>query len=238
MAADAAAQAGPKLLDAGVGLPSAIVYVGDSFFYDNNGLDGHVARLRAADGTAIELRSSSFTFPRAGLSWHDLDSYFRAGKEFDVAVMMDCSQCPLHPTLNEAFRENTRKSADIVRKHGAKPAFFMTWAYANKPEMTAELAEAYTTAGNDNDALVIPAGLAFARALARKRDINLHMPDKRHPTLAGTYLASATTYAALFHRSPVGLKYTAGLDQETATFLQAMARETVQDYFGQTPRTR
>ena len=76
--------------------------------------------------------------------------------------------------------------------------------------MTEQLAEAYTRVGNDNDALVIPAGLAFTRVVARRPHINLYLPDERHPSLAGTYLAAATTYAALFKRSPVGLGYTAG----------------------------
>ena len=92
------------------------------------------------------------------------------------------------------------------------------------------MAEAYTRVGNENDALVIPAGLAFARVVEQRPDINLYLPDKRHPTLAGTYLAAATTYAALFKRSPVGLGYTAGLDPEVARFLQTVAWETVQGY--------
>jgi hypothetical protein len=108
--------------------------------------------------------------------------------------------------------------------------FFMSWAYLDKPEMTEQLAEAYTRVGNDNDALVIPAGLAFARVVERRPDITLYLPDKRHPTLAGTYLAAATTYAALFKRSPVGLGYTAGLGPEAARFLQEAAWEAVQDY--------
>ena len=83
---------------------------------------------------------------------------------FDLAIMMDCSQCPIHPQLKSVFVEYARKHSDTVRKHGAKPVWFMSWAYADKPEMTAELAEAYTRAANDNDAFVIPAGLAFARA--------------------------------------------------------------------------
>ena len=36
--------------------------------------------------------------------------------------------------------------------------------------MTAQLAAAYTEAGNANDALVIPAGLAFAKALYKRLD--------------------------------------------------------------------
>ena len=57
-------------------------------------------------------------------------------------------------------------------------------------------------------------------------------PDKRHPSLAGTYLAAATIYAALFKKSPVGAQYTAGLDEATAKHLQTVAWDTVEDYFG------
>jgi hypothetical protein len=37
-------------------------------------------------------------------------------------------------------------------------------------------------------------------------------------------------YASLYKKSPVGIKYFAGLDEATATHLQTMAWETVQDY--------
>ena len=48
---------------------------------------------------------------------------------------------------------------------------------------------------------------------------------------AGTYLAACTAYAALYRKSPVGLDYSAGLDAELATLLQAAAWETSQDCF-------
>src|SRR4029077_12078129 len=111
-------------------------------------------------------------------------------------------------------------------------------AYADRPEMTAALAEAYTQAAKQNDAFVIPAGLAFARSLARRSELIVHASDKRHPSLAGTYLAACTVYAALFKKSPEGLGYTAGLDAGTATFLQTVAWETVQNYFAAAPPER
>jgi hypothetical protein len=153
-------------------------------------------------------------------------------KLFDAAVMMDCSQCPIHPRLKTVFTEYARKDSDIVRAHGATPVLFMSWAYADKPEMTAELAEAYTTAGNANNALVIPAGLAFARARRQQPELNLYAPDKRHPSLAGTYLAACTSFAALTGRSPVGNSYHATIEEPTARFLQTVAWETVQEYYG------
>src|SRR5262249_38085415 len=150
---------------------------------------------------------------------------------FDLAIMMDCSQCPLHPQLKSAFYEFSKKHSETVRRHGAKPVFFMSWAYADKPGMTAQLADAYTKVGNDNEAFVLPAGLAFAPALAQRPGLVLHAADKRHPSLAGTYLAAATVYGSLFKKSPEGLKYTAGLDEDTAKFLQRIAWETVQHYY-------
>ena len=146
--------------------------------------------------------------------------------------MMDCSQCPIHPQLAGAFRDTVKKDAAIVTQYGARPVLFMSWAYKDKPEMTAELAEAYTVAGNANDALVVPAGLAFAKAIERRPELELYQPDKRHPTLAGTYLAACTTFAAIQKRSPIGNRYIAGLDPELATFLQTVADDTVREFYG------
>jgi len=239
----------PKVTDLG-GPPASILYIGNSFFYFNNGMGGHVSRLNASAEAAKKLRSTDVTISGSSLQWHDVESYFRPNavgafsfdpennvvfnkneKLFDAAVMMDCSQCPIHPELKSQFTEYARRDSDIVRKHGGKPVLFMSWAYQNKPEMTAGLAEAYTVAGNDNNALVIPAGLAFARVVKEHPGINLYVADKRHPTLAGTYLAAATSYAAMFKQSPVGLAYTAGLDAATAKALQETAWATVQDYY-------
>jgi hypothetical protein len=250
LATGAQAQTKPKRLDAGIENPASVLYVGNSFFYYNNSLHSHVgALLKAADPKA-PMRGVSVTISGSGFDWHDVDSYFRPNavssysftgdnkivfnkpdRLFDVTVLMDCSQCPLHPQLKSVFREYAKKHADTVRKHGAKPVFFMSWAYQDAPEMTAQLAEAYTQAGNDNDVYVIPVGLAFARSLAAKPDLMLHAADKRHPSLAGTYLAAATVYASLFKKSPEGLAYTAGLDAEVAKHLQATAWATVQDYY-------
>jgi hypothetical protein len=68
----------------------------------------------------------------------------------EAAVMMDCCQCPIHPQLKSVFTDYARKNSEIVRAHRATPIFFMSWAYADKTEMTAQLAEAFTVAGNAN----------------------------------------------------------------------------------------
>jgi hypothetical protein len=240
----------PKIADAGVTDPASAIWIGNSFFYYNNSMHGHVGQFIAAGMPGFRHRATSVTISGSGFDWHDVDSYFRPNaignysfdannnvvfnkvdRLFDVAIMMDCSQCPLHPQLKGVFKDYAKKNADTVRKHGAKPVYFMSWAYQDVPAMTAQLAEEYTKAANENNAFVIPAGLAFARSIAIKPDLNLYVADKRHPSLAGTYLAACVTYASLFKKSPVDSKYIAGLDPAIARHLQTVAWETVQEYF-------
>ena len=226
------------------------LWVGNSFFYYNNSMHGHVGQLiAAADPGTKGYRATSVTISGSGINWHDLESHFKPGgvgsysfdagnnvvfnsftKPFDVVIMMDCSQCPIHPQLSKFFTEYAAKNSAIARSHGAEPVFFMSWAYADKPEMTEQLAAAYLKAGADNRARVVPAGLAFANSIAKRPDINLYVADKRHPTLAGTYLAACTVMATVYGFSPVGNKYTAGLPAEVAEHLQNVAWETVKGF--------
>ena len=227
-----------------------VLWVGNSFFYYNNSMHGHVGRLLAAANPGEKgYRATSATISGSGINWHDVEAHFKPGgvgsysfdannnvvfntfdKPFDVAIIMDCSQCPVHPQLSKVFHEYAAKHSATVRKYGAEPVFFMSWAYADKPEMTEQLAAAYTQAGADNKAKIVPAGLAFARSIAKRPDLNLYVADKRHPSLMGTYLAACTVLASVYGPSPVGNRYSAGLPADVAAHLQAMAWETVQAY--------
>jgi hypothetical protein len=244
-----ALQAQTKPVRTSIDKPESIMWVGNSFFYYNNSLHGHFGRL-AASGN-VKTRGSSITISGSGIDWHDMASLLRPdgvgrysfvgdneirfnkpGKQFDTTIMMDCSQCPIHPQLSAVFHETIKKYAQLLNSQGIRPVLFMSWAYKDKPEMTPQLAEQYTIAGNANDALVIPAGLAFARAIAKDATLELYQDDKRHPTLEGTYLAACTSYAALYGKSPIGLSYTAGLPAERVKLLQTAAWEATLQYFG------
>jgi hypothetical protein len=247
------AQPKPQRTVSGTDIHS-VLWVGNSFFYYNNSMHKHVTELGRGLNPSVELRGVSVTISGSGLDWHDVASYLRPdgigrysyvgdnqivfnkpGRQFDAVLMMDCSQCPVHPQLKGIFHDEVKKDSAIVVKYGARPMLFMSWAYKDKPEMTAQLAEQYTLAGNANDALVVPAGLAFAKAIAKRPGIELYQSDKRHPSLAGTYLGAATVFTAITGTSPVASTYTAGLDPELARFLRETAVETVREYYGKSP---
>jgi hypothetical protein len=229
--------------------PASLLWVGNSFFYFNNSMHGHLGGLLNAGGVR-GVRQTSVTISGAGLDWHDMASHFKPGtgmarysftptndvafnkfeRAYDMVLMMDCSQCPVHPTLQQAFHDTAKAHAASVRSAGAEPALFLSWAYQDAPQMTDTLATEYIKAGRANNMRIVPAGPAFAASIAKRPDVNLYAPDKRHPSLAGTYLGAAVVMASLFKKSPVGNTYTAGLPADVAQHLQAVAWETVQSF--------
>jgi hypothetical protein len=249
-AAAAAGPTRPTVSDIGT-QPKTFLFVGNSFMYYNNSMHEYVLEMaRAADNYAPGYRGTSITISGSGMSWHDMESYFKPGavasysftrenkvvfnkfdKPFDVTIFQDCSQCPIHTQLKPVFHESVKTQGEIIRKHGAVPILLMTWAYEDAPSMTDALAQEYTTAGNANGMLVIPAGLAFANARAKQPTLKLYQKDKRHPTLAGTYLAAATIYSAIY-KKPAGGLVPEDLSDDTARLLRSVAWETVQEYYG------
>ena len=80
-------------------------------------------------------------------------------------MVLDCSQCPVHPPLKSTFLQFAKQTADTSSPR-RRPILFMTSAYQGRAGVTGNSAERYTIAGNDNDALVIQTGLACAKAIA------------------------------------------------------------------------
>ena len=125
----------------------AVLWVGNSFFYYNNSMHGHVGQLINASTMPDKTgqRNVSATISGSGMNWHDIESHFKPNgvgsysfdrannvvfntftKPFDVVLMMDCSQCPIHPQLKLVFTDYSKKNSETARKYGARPAFFMS----------------------------------------------------------------------------------------------------------------
>lgn len=213
--------------------PANVLFVGNSFMYYNNSLHNHYRALVRSSGHIFEPPpvTRSMTISGAHLPDHEAGLAGMLGTEdWDVVILQGHSLGPIGESTAEPFREAARHYSTLVREHGGRPVFFMTWAYTGKPEMTSQLDAAYTGIGRELAAQVVPVGLAFATVTDARPDIVLRIADALHPTLAGTYLAACTFFAALLNRSPEGFEYSAGLDAEVAAYLQKVAWQTVLSY--------
>lgn len=80
-------------------------------------------------------------------------------------------------------------------------------------------------------------GPAWCQALALSPGLSLHVEDRSHPNLLGSYPAACVFYATLFGRTPVGLSNTfrlsggvaAVIDKDMAALLQQVAWASVQE---------
>ncbi len=231
-------------------VPVNVMLIGNSYFYYNCGVLDYMWGF--AGDQKVNLRTAQATIAGADLDWHNV-SYLlnpegessgiifkknEKGVLFDAVVLQPNSISPIDPKRTANFKKYAEKRTAEVRNAGSEPLLMMTWARKGKPEMTKQLADAVITEANRLHAMVIPAGLAFARALERDPALNLIMPDNSHPTAIGSYLESAVIYSALTGKSLVGSKFAGGcekpLSSEMIRFLQEVAWETVTEFYGWT----
>lgn len=238
-------------------IPKSTLLVGNSFLYYNNGVVQWLQGMIAADKVS-KMDVGMVTIAYAGLDWHNVAAYMEPngigsyttlndgsnrvvfrdikGPVYEAVLLEDNSQGPVHPELKKFMAKSVKTHAAAVRKAGATPLLMLTWAYKDKPEMTRQLADETIRIANDNNMMVVPVGLAFAKALEGRPNLDLIIADGRHPDIAGTYLETCVFYASLLKKSPEGIEwYGLGklqVDKDTAKYLQKVAWDTVKAFYG------
>lgn len=232
--------------------PASLLCVGNSFFFFNNGICRFLRLLLKGLENPPKFRTNMVTINGGSLSWHDVESYFKPNgissyafdkdnnvvfrdpseKLWDAVLLLDSSQGPIHPVLGPQFAAEAKKDAKIVRRHGATPVFVTTWAYRGKPEMTEQLANAVVKVANENEALVVPVGPAFADAMANRPGLDLIIEDGRHPTPAGTFLFALVIIEAVLNIDVRTIKGTPFVDADLGEYLKASAHQTVAEFLG------
>lgn len=242
----------PLLTSPQVENPKSVVFIGNSFFYYNNGVHKPtLGMVKASPALGKGHRFRNITINSSSLEWHDIESYVTNEKigsfsitsenlykkyepeKYDLAIMMDCSQCPIHPDRKDLFNFYVDSHSQTLRNFGVEPSLLMTWAYKDKPEMINGLSSAYIAAGNRNNIMVFPVGLAFQLSQLENPSIELYTPDKRHPSKAGTYLMAAVIYSSIYNVSPINNSYDYDLGSEVQLKLQETAWKSVSIYKGE-----
>ena len=219
-----------------------VLFVGNSLTFKND-LPELVHRL---GGARTPIFAGSFTAPgwqlwqfagdrRLERLLHDV--------HWDVVVLQEQSQIPSFPA-DDCAREFTpyvERLADEARRSGAQPLLFVTWAHRTGDRrnfsgdtyaaMQQRVVDGYREAAHAASAAVAPVGVAWAKALTRRPQVELWARDGTHPSRAGSYLAACVFYALLTRQSPVGNAYAAGLEPAEARFLQRVAWDTARNRY-------
>jgi hypothetical protein len=212
-------------------VPHRILFIGDSFTYAQDGIYTHFEKLAAASTPPLKVTTGKSVFGGAFLHrlW-DLKEPVQAinTSVFDVVVLQE----DIPETTVADFRDYARKFVAEVRKNNARPILFMAWAYPRLGWISmAEIAKAHRDAEKELNVDVAPVGLAWQEASKQRPGMNFYGPDREHPNIFGTYLATCVIYATIYGRDPGGYAYVpTRITAEEAAFLQKISWQTVQDY--------
>ena len=239
----------PTVTEPGVQNPAVALLVGNSYSFYNCGVHGYLRGLTKEAFPKLGWKMRMSTTSSAPLSlqpvdWmlgeHEQEPYAADKKsgapKFDVVILQAHSQATTNAKRVPFFEKYAAKHIAAIKKSGAAPVLVMTWAREDKPEQTKTIADVTTRVGNENGALVVPVGLAFAEAKKGMPELKLHQKDKSHPTAAGSYIYGAMLHAALFKHSPEGLKFPGEcekpLDPKLAAYLQGVVWKTAREFYG------
>jgi hypothetical protein len=223
--------------------PQRILFVGNSYYYYNNSLHNHLRGFVEATQKHKQypLAYKSSTIGGSSLDHHPIDWLTEPGRigvkePFEWVVLAGNSADALKDSSRQRFHATVRQYSQVIQSRGGRTALYMTHAYVRphkkaSSDNIAKIVDMFNTVGLDVGAKVIPVGLAFELAYERKPELRLHDEhDGSHPSVLGTYLAAAVTYATLYGIDPVGnaYDYRGKVSAEQALFLQQVARDVTQ----------
>ena len=226
--------------------PERVLYIGNSYLYYNDSLHNHVRRmLDEVYESEIDTTNYKSVTISGSRSWHhDIDhslNYKNLGvkKPFQLVIFQGGSGETNTVNERNIFSNEVSKIVKKIQYAGAEAALYMIHAYVEPhedtdPRMIENIKQMYIDAGNKNDALVIPVGIAFENAYKAQPNIKLHKHyDGTHPNILGTYLASCVVFSSITHLSPLNIQYSyfGEISDVDKKFLQKIAKETVEDFY-------
>lgn len=175
-----------------------ILMLGNSFTFTNN-MPQMLARLTGAEvvhHTRGSARLSEHLNPKT-----ELGAQTQAALEhehWDYVVLQEMSHGPI--TASKSFFSSVEQLCRQIRKNGAVPILYATWAYQrggaklaakgwDYDEMAQKMHEAYHRAAQENHALVADVGQRFYE-LSDSQD--LYAADGVHPNESGSRIAAET----------------------------------------------
>jgi hypothetical protein len=237
----------PAVKESPVASPKRVLFIGNSLVYYNGALQTHTHRIAAAANPPLQLRDGykSVHITSAYLHHYPIEFLVTPAnvgfkEPFEMVVLAGSIQEAMSDSARALYRKTAIEFDGVIKKHGGRTALLWLPAVV-KPnpladsDMFARTEDMMLSVGNEMGALIIPVGLAYKEAYRQRPDIKLQMDyDGSHPTVAGQYLAAAVVYGSLYGKTSAGnpYDYFGALDKDTKLFVQKVADQTVQKFFG------
>lgn len=219
----------------------SVLFIGNSYIYTNNVPEILEFICLANNDTLYRDQNTPGGYTLEAHSTNGITTSLINSQPWDIVILQEQSQRPAFPQ-SQVETEVYPYATDLYNKIKAHNSctevmFMMTWGYKNGDAsncafyppictysgMQDGIRTSYLRMALDNNANVAPVGAAWKVVRDSFPNIDLYSPDESHPSLSGSYLEACVLYASIFHKSPVGNTYTAGLNATDAGVLQSIA---------------
>ena len=196
----------------------SILFIGNSYTYYNGGVDVMLKNIALAEGDTLYTESLTAGGASFSTFCNNPETFARIrSRAWDYVVLQEQSQLPTFPPsqVEAECYPYAKQLCDSIHANDSctQILFFMTWGRENGDQsncanypplctydgMQQRLRESYVQMADDNNASVVPVGLAWKYVRDHYPEINLYQSDESHPTLEGTYLAALTFYNAIIY---------------------------------------
>ena len=225
--------------------PERFLYIGNSYLYYNDSLHNHVRRMLEEYYKKDIDRGNykSVTISGSRLSDHNIEYYLdheniRVDGPYELVIIQGGSGETDTKSERKIFFNEIDEMIKSIKRYDSEIALYMIHSLIEPnldayPKMLDDVKSAYIKAGNKNNVLVLPVGIAFNEAYLQKPNIALHKADGSHPDMLGTYLAACVIFSSITHKSPKSLKYDyfGVIERGDRDFLQKIAHDTVEQFY-------
>jgi hypothetical protein len=175
-----------------------ILFIGNSLTYTGD-VPGRLEKLARAMGRRAVVES--VTAPGYSLEdhWRDGKAAAAIRKGWDVVVLQQGTSSR-QPDRSQLL-EFVRRFAAPIRATGAKVALYMVWPTSDRMQDFRGAISAHREAATAVDALLVPVGEAWLRAMSADKRLRLYA-DAVHPGSLGVDLAVLTFYFTFFPAGP------------------------------------
>lgn len=166
-----------------------VLFVGNSYVYYNN-LAQLINLLTEGMETQLICTKSTVGAAHLGEHWRGLrglrSKEIISQQKNDIVVIQDNSMWPIEH--KDSLLLYGTMFCDFIRKQGAKPFLYTTWARQKTPETQSLITSAYQELANTTAATRVPVGDAWQLAREQYPEMNLFFTDGSHPSNLGTFL--------------------------------------------------
>jgi len=210
-----------------------VLFIGNSYIFVND-LPRVFTELARSGGKRAEtgmLAQGGWTLSQHAAASETLNQ-IRSSK-WNFVVLQEQSQIPANAAARDTqMYPAARKLSGQIRKSGAIPVLFITWAHRDGwpdnglntyESMQRQINGGYMALGQQLKVPMAPVGYAWLEMKQKYPTMELWQLDGSHPNEQGTYLAACIFYAVIFQKSPEQLSYIGNLSKDNAAILQNLA---------------